>query len=109
MAGNEILTQRIRDALASRKAIEEKRMFGGVAFLWNGHVVVGVWKQSLIVRLGEPEASEALREPWVGEFDITGRAMKGWVLVGPEGLEGDDQISDWIQKAMRFVRTLPAK
>jgi hypothetical protein len=51
----------------------------------------------------------ALREPHVKEFDITGRAMKGWVLVEPGGVEGDDRLNDWIQRAMKFVGKLPAK
>jgi hypothetical protein len=52
---------------------------------------------------------EALKEPHVREFEIAGRAMKGWALVEPEGVEDDDQLSGWIQRAMKFVRTLPAK
>ena len=52
---------------------------------------------------------EALLEPHVKEFDITGRAMKGWVLVGPEGVEDDEQLTAWIERAMRFAGTLPAK
>jgi hypothetical protein len=72
-------------------------------------MLVGVWKDSLIVRLAPDEGEEALREPHVREFDITGRPMKGWVLVGSEGVEDDEQLSAWIQRAMKFVRTLPAK
>ena len=64
---------------------------------------------SLIVRLGPDEGVEALLEPHVKEFDITGRAMKGWVLVEPEGIEGDEQLGGWIQRAVKFVKTLPAK
>jgi TfoX/Sxy family transcriptional regulator of competence genes len=108
MAYDETLAARIRDTLAHRKGIEEKKMFGGVGFLLNGNMLVGVWKDSLIVRLGPDEGDEALKEPHVKEFDITGRAMKGWVLVEPEGVEGDDQLR-WIQRAVKFVRTLPAK
>jgi hypothetical protein len=63
----------------------------------------------LIVRLGPDEGEEALREPHVKEFDITGRAMKGWVLVGREGVEDDERLTAWIQRAVKFVRTLPAK
>ena len=84
-------------------------MFGGVGFLLNGNMLVGVWKDSLIVRLGPEEDDEALKEPHVSEFDITGRAMKGWVLVAPEGVEEDDQLKDWIERATKFVKTLPAK
>ena len=84
-------------------------MFGGVGFLLHGNTLVGVWKNSLIVRLGPEEGEQALKEPHVSEFNITGRAMKGWVLVGPEGVEGDEQLGGWIDRATKFVKTLPAK
>jgi hypothetical protein len=69
---------------------------GCVGFLLHGNMLVGVWKDSLIARLGPEEGDLALLEPHVKEFDITGRAMKGWVLVGPEGVEGDEQLGGWI-------------
>lgn len=109
MAFSESLAARIRDALARKKNVEEKKMFGGIGFLLNGNMLVGVWKDSLIVRLGPEDGDEALLEPHVREFDITGRAMRGWVLVDPEGIEGDDRMSDWIQRAIEFVAKLPAK
>jgi TfoX/Sxy family transcriptional regulator of competence genes len=109
MAFSEALAERIRQRLARRKNVEEKRMFGGVGFLLNGNLLVGVWKDSLIVRLGPEEGHEALKEPHVKEFDITGRVMKGWVLVEPEGVEDDDQLKGWIQRAVKFVGKLPAK
>ena len=68
-------------ALARKRNIEEKKMFGGVGFLLHGNMLVGVWKDSLIVRLGPDSYDDALLEPHVREFDITGRPMKGWVLV----------------------------
>ena len=109
MAFDEALAERIRQALSRRKHVEEKKMFGGVGFLLNGNLLVGVWKESLIVRLGPEEGDEALKEPHVSEFDITGRAMKGWVLVAPEGIEADDELSGWVQRAVKFVGKLPAK
>src|SRR5579884_3451853 len=109
MAFDETLAERIRQALARRKGIAETKMFGGVGFLLHGNLLVGVWKDSLIVRLGPEDGAEALKEPHVKEFDITGRPMKGWVLVEPAGLEGDDPLADWIQRAVRFVGALPAK
>jgi hypothetical protein len=109
MAFSESLAARLRGALARKKGVEEKKMFGGVGFLLHGNMLVGVWKDSLVVRLGPDEGEGALREQHVREFDITGRAIKGWVLVGPEGVEDDEQLSAWIQRAMRFVGTLPAK
>jgi TfoX/Sxy family transcriptional regulator of competence genes len=109
MAFSETLAERTRQRLARRKHVAEKMMFGGVGFLLNGNMLVGVWKDSLIVRLGPAEGEEALKQPHVKEFDITGRAMKGWVLVEPEGVENDYQLSAWIQRAVKFVGTLPAK
>ena len=109
MAFNEGLAERIRQGLARRKGIEEKKMFGGIGFLLNGNLLVGVWKDSLIVRLGPEEGEDALKEPHVSEFDITGRPMKGWVLVEPEGVEGDDQLAGWIQRAVQFVGKLAVK
>ena len=103
MAFNEALAERIRQGLARKKGVEEKKMFGGVGFLLKGNMLVGVWKDSLIVRLGPDEGYEALREPYVKEFDITGRPIKGWVPVEPEGVEGDDQLAGWIQRAVTFV------
>jgi TfoX/Sxy family transcriptional regulator of competence genes len=109
MAYSEALAERIRHGLARRQGIEEKKMFGGIGFLLNGNMLVGVHKESLIVRL-EPEQTErALREPHVGEFNISGRSMKGWVLVAPEGIENDDQLNNWIERAIKFVTKLPAK
>ena len=84
-------------------------MFGGVGFLLRGNLLVGIWKDSLIVRLGRDRASEALREPGVNPCDVAGRPMKGWVLVGRTALEGNDQLRGWVDRAVRFVRTLPPK
>jgi TfoX/Sxy family transcriptional regulator of competence genes len=109
MAFDENLTERIRLALAHKKNIDEKRMFEGIGFLLNGNMLVGVWKNSLIARLGPEESDKALMEPHVKEFDITGRPMKGWVLVEPEGVKDDDQLNDWIERAIKFVETLPGK
>lgn len=109
MAFDEILAERIRKALARKKGIEEKKMFGGICFMLNGNMLVGVWKESLIVRLGEEQGEVALLEPHVKEFDITGRPMKNWVLVAPNGIEEDDQLKGWIQRGVKFVGKLPAK
>ena len=110
MALSESLAARIRDALARKKGVEEKKMFGGVGFLLNGNLLVGVRKDSLLVRLGPEQSDEALKEAHVSEFKITGRGtMKGWVVVSLEGVEGDEQLSAWVQRAVKFVRALPAK
>ena len=109
MAFSEELAERIRQGLARRKGVEEKKMFGGVGFLFHGHMLVGIWKDSLIVRLGPDEGEKALKEPHVRVFDITGKPMRNWVLVGPEGVQNDEQLSAWIGRAVKFVGALPAK
>ena len=109
MAFDENLADRIRKGLGRKKGIEEKKMFGGVGFLLNGNMLVGVWKDSLIARLGDEQGEEALKEAHVKKFDITGRVMKGWVLVTPEGLKDDDRLKGWIQRALKFVEKLPKK
>ena len=109
MAYNEALAGGIRDALAHKNNIVEKKMFGGVGFLLNGNILVGVWKDSLIVRVGPDVYADALLEPHVKEFDITGRPMKGWVLVEPDGVGEEAQLKDWLERANTFVESLPAK
>jgi hypothetical protein len=109
MAFSISLAARIRDVLARKKGVEEKKMFGGLCFFLNGNVLVGVWKDSLIARLGPDQGEAALLEPHVRAFDITGRPLRNWVNVGPEGVDYDEQLAGWIERAMNFVRTLPAK
>jgi TfoX/Sxy family transcriptional regulator of competence genes len=109
MAFDETLAARIRQSLARHKNVENKKMFGGIGFLLNGNMLVGVWKDSLVARVGSDEYEHALLEPHVKEFDITGKSMKGWVLVEPQGVAEDEQLNEWIQRALMFVRTLPAK
>ena len=109
MPFSESLAARTRDALAREPGITEKKMFGGLSFLLHGKLLVGVFKDSLIARVGPERAKTALKKPHVGVFDITGRPMKGWVLVEPEGVKDDDQLAGWIDWAYKFVKTLPAK
>ncbi len=109
MAYSESLARRVRHLLAPHRGISEKKMFGGLAFLMSGNMSVGIWKSSLIVRLGTEQAKAALEEPHVVEFDVTGRPMRGWVVVGADGLETDEQLSGWVQRAVRFVEGLPCK
>jgi len=109
MAFDETLAARIRDALARRKYVEERKMFGCICFLLNGNALAGVWKDALIARLGPDEGEVALREPHVRAFDITGRPMRNWVVVEPEGVEDDEELAGWIERAVKFVKTLPRK
>jgi hypothetical protein len=108
MPYDEDLAARVRSALARKKNFAEKKMFGGVGWLLNGNMCVGVWKRWLIARLGD-ESADALREPHTKPFDITGKVLSGWVMVEPAALATDEALRDWVNRCVAFVRTLPAK
>jgi TfoX/Sxy family transcriptional regulator of competence genes len=109
MAFDEHLDERLSAFLAKRKGITRKKMFGSACYLLNGNLLVGIWKDSLIVRLGPDAADDALTQPNVVAFDVTGKPMKNWIMVRPAGIEDDDALAAWIELAFKFVRKLPAK
>jgi TfoX/Sxy family transcriptional regulator of competence genes len=109
MAFDENLAARIRKALARKNGVEEKKMFGGVGFLLNGNMLVGVWKDSLIARIGVDQAGEAMLEQNVRPMDITGKPMKGWIMVVAEGVADEAAVKEWVKRAAKFVGALPAK
>lgn len=109
MAYEETLADRVRQVVAGLgAALTERRMFGGLAFLLNGHMFVGIVGDELVLRLGEPAASAALPRRHVREMDFTGRPMKGMVFVQPAGLKGR-ALAKWIGRAAEFAQTLPPK
>ncbi len=103
------LAERIGMFLDRRPGLTAKKMFGGLCYLLYGNLLVGVWKTSLIVRLGPDGYEKALLEPHVREFDVTGKPMKGWVMVEADGLESDVSLQLWIERALDFVTMLPKK
>lgn len=109
MAYDEGLAQRVREVLSERQDIAEKRMFGGLSFLLNGNMAVGVIGEELIVRVGPQAYEKALDDAYTRTFDFTGRAMSGWVVVEPDGLENDDELTDWVMRGVGFAGTLPGK
>jgi TfoX/Sxy family transcriptional regulator of competence genes len=109
MAYNEAIGDRIKKIVSNWDHTEAKKMFGGICHLLHGNMFGGVYKDFLILRLGEENAPKALDMPFVKPFDITGRAMKGWVMVAQEGFITDDQLEAWLNQARDFVKTLPAK
>lgn len=109
MAYDEGLAQRVRDAIAGEIGFVEKRMFGGVGVLLNGNMVCGVLNSDLIVRVGLDRHDEAIARPGARLFDITGRAMKGWAMVGDEALDDDDAFEWWLKAGIAHARSLPAK
>jgi TfoX/Sxy family transcriptional regulator of competence genes len=109
MAFDEILAARVRTLLAKRVGLAEKQMFGGIGFLLNGNMCCGVHEKELIVRLAAASTDEALTRPHVHAFDLAGRAMKGWVLVRPEGLNDDRALAEWVRVGADFAAQLPPK
>jgi TfoX/Sxy family transcriptional regulator of competence genes len=109
MPYDESLALRIRKTLARRKNVVEKKMFGGVGFLISGNMCVGVWKENLVARVGLDKYEDSLAQPFVKKFDITGRAMKGWVMVEPGGIETENDLKQWVRLAAKFAGSLPAK
>ncbi len=109
MAFDEGLAERIRDAVRARAGISERRMFGGLAFMLRGHMFVGILGDTLMARVGPDGYAEALREPWVRQMDFTGKPMKGYVFVAPEGFESDASLESWIARCIRFVESLPPR
>ncbi len=84
-------------------------MFGGIAFFFRGNMFCGVHRNRLMLRLGEKGAEEALRAPGVRKMDITGRPMKGWVMMGEEAFQEDEILKEWLREARQFAETLPPK
>jgi TfoX/Sxy family transcriptional regulator of competence genes len=109
MAYSESLALRVRQILGRRHGVAEKRMFGGVGFLLHGNMCVGIWKNSLIARINPAKYEPTLAENYVREFDITGRPMRGWIMIEPDGVDTDDRLGQWIERSLQFVSTLPAK
>jgi hypothetical protein len=109
VAFDEALAARLRAALGGVKGVEERMMFGGVAFLVRGNMCVGVHKDALVARIAPDEADEALEIPFAKPFDITGRPMQGWIMVEPPGLKTKQMLAVWVDRAKSFVRTLPPK
>src|SRR5438093_13157434 len=103
MAFDERLAERIRGSLGKRKGLVEKKMFGGVAFLLNGNMCVGVHKSDLLVRLPPDETDGALSQPHTRRFDLTGRQLQGWNLVEPSGLNTDAKLGKWVRVATKYA------
>jgi TfoX/Sxy family transcriptional regulator of competence genes len=109
MPYNEEIETRIKKIVSGWKKTDAKKMFGGVCHLLNGNMFCGVYKDFLILRLGEKKSKGVLELPFTKPFDITGRPMKGWVMVEREGFSSDSELRAWLDKAKSFVKTLPSK
>ncbi len=109
MAYDEMLAERIRTLLARRKNITERKMFGGLCFMAGGNMACGIVKQELMVRVGADAHADALAQPHARPMDFTKRPMKGMVYVAVEGIATDQSLKAWVDRGMKFARSLPAK
>lgn len=109
MAYSETVAARVREVLAPRQDIEEKKMFGGMAFMLGGHMCCGVSGEDLMLRVGPERAETALQSPHARIFDAIGRPMKGMVVVSRKGYDTDEELRGWIEMAIAFASSLPPK
>jgi len=109
MSYDEKLAQRLRKIVGLRSGMTEKKMFGGLAFLFNGHMFCGIINEDLMVRVGAQQYEAALAQPHARPMDFTGRPLNGYVYVAPTGYQGTSALEQWVQRGMAFVVTLPPK
>ena len=110
MAYDEDLANRIRELLGAERGVEEKRMFGGLAFLINGNMSVAASsKGGLMVRVPPDETEKLLGRDHVSPMVMAGRETRGWLRVAAEGVKTKRQLEGWITRGMGYARTLPAK
>ncbi|TLZ53420.1 MAG: TfoX/Sxy family protein [Methanobacteriota archaeon] len=101
---------RVRKRLGKRPGLTEKEMFGGIAFLLNGNMCVGVRDEDLIVRVEPKETDQLLREPGARPFTLAGRGgSPGWLLVGPSGYKGEAALKTWVGRGVAFASALAPK
>ncbi len=109
MAYDEGLAERVRGVLNDTLNLDEKKMFGGLAFMLNDYMLVGITDERLMARVGPDNYEMALQKPFVTPMDFTGRPMKGYVYVQPGGIEEDEELAYWVDLCAAFVKTLPPK
>jgi TfoX/Sxy family transcriptional regulator of competence genes len=109
MSYDEGLAERLYEVFEGRVGYSDKRMFGGLGFMVQGHMVVGIVKDELMVRVGKDGWAEALTLPGARPMDFTGRPMKTMVFVDQSALQSDEELEAWVQRALDFVLSLPPK
>lgn len=109
MPDDERLAARVRSIVRRRRGVSEKRMFGGLSFLIDGNMSCGIVRDELMVRVGSEAYEESLARPHARAMDFTGRSLTGYVYVAAAGLRTDTNLKAWVDRGVRFARTLPAK
>lgn len=110
MAYDPELVERIRELLARERGVDEKRMFGGLAFLINGHMAVAASREGgLLLRVPPQDTDKLLDRPHVRPMVMAGREARGWLRVDPDGLKTKRQLAGWVARGVSHVRSLPPK
>ena len=109
MAYNEILAGQVRMEIGAQPGIREKVMFGGISFLLNGNLACGVIGDELILRVKPEDTQQVLSQPHTRVFDMSGKPMRGWVVVMPEGLQTAAELKRWVKQGIEYAATLPGK
>jgi TfoX/Sxy family transcriptional regulator of competence genes len=110
MAYDEDLANRIRELLADERAVTEKQMFGGLAFLIGGNMAVAASGQGgLMVRIDAEESDALVQDEHASLMVMRGREMPGWLRVTGEGVRTMGQLEPWVRRGVDYARSLPAK
>src|SRR5215469_16729279 len=103
------LEERLEEIIECRAGFEQKKMFGGIGWMLNGNMCMGIYKEWLITRVGESAGASLFKEKHAKPMDITGKPMKGWAMIAPEGVAKDADLRRHMELAVAFVKTLPPK
>jgi TfoX/Sxy family transcriptional regulator of competence genes len=109
LAYDEMLAGRIRKLLQAKRNVIEKKMFGGLAFMLNGHMCCGVEKNNLVIRVGPEKYNDLVIKPHARPMDLTGRPLKGFIYVEASGYKSEPGLRKWLDEAVAFVASQPAK
>ena len=109
MAFDPELAQRVRRVLSGRRGVTERAMFGGLAFLVDGKMFIGIRNSSLMARVGSERYQDALAMPNVRVMDFTGRSIKGYVYIDPPAVAAEEDLKAWVLWCAEYVARLPAK
>jgi TfoX/Sxy family transcriptional regulator of competence genes len=109
MAYDEVVANRVRRSLSKQGDFDERRMFGGLAFMVGGHMCCGVVGSEIMVRVGADGYARALAAPHARAMDFTGRPLTGMVYVAPAGFKNDKALDAWVERGLAFVRSLPPR
>ena len=109
MPYDEALAARVRRVLAARPGIREQKMFGGICYMLDGNMAVGIESDRLMVRVGPAAYDDALAKPHARPMDFTGRPMRGFVWVDAAGVRDSRALRRWVGRGLDFAGSLPPK